>query len=94
MNWFRKNLSCCAACGNIFDPSKVESCEPWDHLCYEHRKPHIDMERRRKMVVEWANRNWLKLEEQATKEVSAQQAGLQQRYQGMRGAGNTDWRGP
>lgn len=80
MKWFYKTfetkpLEVCAACGVVFDPAKVESCDPWNHLCYEHRKPHIDTERRRKVVVEWANRNWTKLEKQATKENSEDEDG-------------------
>lgn len=79
MHWFRKqaHYKICISCGTLFDPTKIESCEPWDDLCYEHRKSHIETARRKCLVIDWANKNWAKLEEQALKERAEQSTNQQ-----------------
>lgn len=70
--WFCKPFSVCADCGVHFEPlSKSSSQHEWAHLCRRCREPHVELRRRRDRVVEWARRNWQKLEAQVAEEEKA-----------------------
>jgi hypothetical protein len=68
------------------NPEEERFEQQFKDLCLEHRMPRAALERRKKKVVDWAFRNWEKLEEEALKAEEAereanaamQTAGLQQ----------------
>ena len=64
---FKADYSVCAECGAHFDP--VTGYEETDRiLCAIHRKPVLELKRRKQQVMWWAELNWEKLEAQARKE--------------------------
>lgn len=65
MNLFCKKYSVCKECKVHFDPAPSERHA---ELCPAHRKPVVELEDRILLVVEWAKRNWEKLEPDALKE--------------------------
>jgi hypothetical protein len=76
--WFcKKEYSVCVECEVHFETrlplsnSDEEQFEQKFHLhefCLEHRRPRAALERRRQKVVDWAYRNWAKLEAEVLKE--------------------------
>lgn len=72
MNLFspKCNHTTCKTCGNVFDPIGIE--KRWADLCYQCRKPVMERDRRKDVVISWAITNWEKLEPQALEENKAQ----------------------
>ena len=85
MRFFPKRFSVCEQCHVHFEPFEGEGA----HLCSVHRGEWVDLQRRKKAVVLWAQCNWEKLEAQMKAEhdrlttdyVKAQQAAYAQAQQ-------------
>ena len=75
---FSKSYSVCQQCKVHFEPHKGRHPE----LCATHRDPVIHKEDRIARVMEWAERNWEKLEPEARKEA----AELAKRFQDTQNA--------
>lgn len=71
MNFFCKKYTACQECRVHFEPAPQGTRHA--ELCPEHRKPVIEREDRILLVVEWAKRNWEKLEPRALKEEAERQ---------------------
>ena len=59
--WFKK-YSVCSECKVHFEPDNCEN--RFAHLCISHRKPAMELARRKDAVMAWAASNWEKLEAQ------------------------------
>ena len=67
MTWFQPkpspvSVKFCTECGVCF---KVDPGKPWTTLCQPHREIRKKLDARKRVVEEWARRNWERLEEQA-----------------------------
>lgn len=61
MKWFKKP-AVCSECGLHFEPAHGSH---GSDLCSTHRKPLLELERRKAFVLAWAAQHWQELEEQA-----------------------------
>lgn len=69
MNWFCKQevIAYCQECGLAY---KKEHHGDFTEYCSIHRTPKLSLQRRKNIVISWAEMNWEKLEEQAVKETN------------------------
>lgn len=61
MKWFKKP-AVCAECGVHFEPAQGPH---GSDLCSTHRKPALELERRKAFVLAWAAQHWQELEKHA-----------------------------
>jgi hypothetical protein len=61
--WFKPRYSVCKECQVHFEPATGED-EPWGFLCPMHRKPVMELDKRKEAVIAWCRVNWVMLESQ------------------------------
>ena len=69
MLWFKPKYSVCSVCHVHFEPVP-DHLRKWGHLCDQHRREPMEVERRKQVVIAWATENWARLEDQALKEMA------------------------
>lgn len=69
--WFKSKpkFKVCTKCHVCFEPTLEALEEKYLNLCSTHRKEVMELDQRFKVVLSWASKNWLRLEEQAKKEI-------------------------
>jgi len=71
----------CDVCGVYFLPVKTE--RRWLHLCQPHRKEREAIDRRKDLVLAYAERHWEELEPEAIKEADKNKSNMQQALAGL-----------
>jgi len=85
----RRKVRVCAECRCYFEPlDGIDS--RWSYLCETHAKPVRERFLRQDAVVEWAKRNWEKLEPELQKEREAQTKTEYGRLQSLMGGGGAN----